>query len=299
MGVAYSVPLCGPSHVINPAWLGSFDVMKLQIALWLGVLATAGSFRTNAQQTNRAAASDPMPVVIKKPGEVKLKSQSFTFVRIKYSIASTGRVRANMWATDYPDADRNFASQFEKVTGLKCDTNGVVLELTDPELKQHPFIYIAEGGHLHLSDDEVRSLREYLLGGGFLMVDDFWGEAEWQSLVEEFSRAFPDRKPMDLPIDHELFRSFYQIREKPQVPSITTGIQSQRTGVTWERTDGKEAHYRGLVDDKGRLMAVFCHNTDLGDGWERADADPYYLREFSLKKAYPMGINIVVYALSH
>jgi hypothetical protein len=104
---------------------------------------------------------------------------------------------------------------------------------------------------------------------------------------------------VDLPLSHEIFRSFYEMRAKPQVPSIAQGVQSQFTGVTWERADAKEAHYRGLMDDRGRLMAVFCHNTDLGDGWERAGESQYYHREFSLKKAYPMGINIVVYALSH
>jgi Domain of unknown function (DUF4159) len=95
-----------------------------------------------------------------------------------------------------------------------------------------------------------------------------------------------------------VFRCFYEIREKPQVPNVALGIRSQFTGVTWEREDAKEAHYRGLFDDSGRLMTIFCHNTDLGDGWERAGESEYYHREFSLKKAYPMGINIAVYALS-
>ena len=131
------------------------------------------------------------------------------------------------------------------------------------------------------------------------MVDDFWGESEWQSLAAELRQVFPDREPIDLPLNHEVFRCFYEIREKPQVPNVGLGIQSQFTGITWERQDAKEAHYRGLVDDRGRLMAIFCHNTDLGDGWERTGKSDYYDREFSLKKAYPMGINIVVYALSH
>ena len=152
---------------------------------------------------------------------------------------------------------------------------------------------------MELTAAEVKCLREYLLGGGFLMVDDFWGEPEWQSLAAELRQVFPDREPIDLPLNHEVFRCFYEIREKPQVPNIGLGIQSQFTGITWERQDAKEAHYRGLVDVRGRLMAIFCHNTDLGDGWERTGKSDYYDREFSLKKAYPMGINIVVYALSH
>jgi hypothetical protein len=166
-------------------------------------------------------------------------------------------------------------------------------------LKQQPFIYIAEGGQIHLQPAEAKTLRDYLLGGGFLMVDDFWGEAEWNALAAQFREVFPDRVPVDLPIDHPIFRCFYEIDQKPQVPNVALGVQSRFTGVTWEREDAKEPHYGGLIDDTGRLMAVFCHNTDLADGWEHEGEDEYYHREFSLKRAYPMGINIVVYALTH
>jgi hypothetical protein len=130
------------------------------------------------------------------------------------------------------------------------------------------------------------------------MFDDFWGENEWKSLAAEMKRVFPEREATELSIDHPIFQAYYDIREKPQVPNVKLGIQSQFTGVTWEREDGKQAHYRGLFDDKGRLMVIFCHNTDLADGWEREGEDAFYFREFSLKKAYPMGINIVVYALT-
>ena len=150
-----------------------------------------------------------------------------------------------------------------------------------------------------MSDKEVKSLRDYLSEGGFLMVDDFWGETEWESLVGELRRVFPEREPIDLPLSHEVFRCFYEIRKRPQVSNVMLGVQSQFTGVTWERKDAKEPHYRGLMNDTGRLMVLLCHNTDLGDGWERAGENEYYYREFSLKKAYPMGINSVVYALSH
>jgi len=131
------------------------------------------------------------------------------------------------------------------------------------------------------------------------MVDDFWGESEWSSLHAELTRVFPDREPVELSNDHPLFHCYFDIREKPQVPNVALGVRSQFTGITWERGDAKEAHYRGLFDDKGRLMAIFCHNTDLGDGWERQGESEYYYREFALKKAYPMGINIVLYALTH
>ena len=250
-----------------------------------------------SQQPAKDNPSTNGPVRVKKPGELKFKQPSFTFVRIKYSGQRPHSSR--IWATDFPDSDLNFSARFQKETGLKTDPDGKVLELTDARLKQYPFIYIVEGGRLELSAAEIRSLREYLLGGGFLMVDDFWGEPEWKSFYTEMKRVFPERVPVELGLDHPIFHCYYDIRQKPQVPNFIIGIRSQTTGVTWEREDAKEPHYRGLFDDRGRLMAVFCHNTDLGDGWERDGESEYYFKEFSLKKAYPMGINIVVYALTH
>jgi len=246
-----------------------------------------------------------LPEKISAADQIRFEHPSFTFVRIKYSgVRYRSRSTASgAWATDYPDADLNFAIRFQGETGLRVDTNGLVLELTDARLKQYPFIYIVEGGQVDLSADEVQSLREYLLGGGFLLVDDFWGEPEWDHVRAQMTQVFPDRDAVDLPITHPLFHCFYELTEKPQVPNVALGMESLNPnstnyGQTWERPDAREAHYRGLMDDRGRLMAVFCHNTDLGDGWERANMDAGYYREFSLKRAYPMGINIVVHALS-
>jgi hypothetical protein len=239
-------------------------------------------------------AQEEGPAPIKKAEELSFKHSSFTFVRIRYS----GDIPSSPnWFVDYPDADLNFAARFKKVTGLKTDPQGKVMELTNTALKRYPFIYIS-GAEMQLSASEVAALHDYLEGGGFLMVDDFWGEREWKKLAEQMKKVFPNREPVELPIDHPLFRCFYDIREKPQVPNVGLGIQSEYTGVTWEREDAKQAYYRGLMNDKGRLMAVFCHNTDLADGWERESKNEYWHREFSMKKAYPMGINIVVYALT-
>jgi len=240
------------------------------------------------------------PVPAKDPRDIKFTYPSFTFVRVKYSANSpNSRFRKdNRWATDYPDSDRNFAARFSKITGLESDPDGKVLELTDPELKRYPFLYLVEPGGLHLRPAEVIALRYYLLGGGFLMADDFWGEDEWENLRAEMEQVFPGRPPREIPIDHSLFHCFYNITAKPQIPNVALGTASQYTGITWEREDAREPHYRGIFDDNGRLMAVFCHNTDLGDGWEWEKENDYYFREFSLKKAYPMGINIVVYALT-
>jgi hypothetical protein len=260
-------------------------------------LITACPSVSDGQQNTKGQAPATEPVPVKKISDLKFKHQSFTFVRIQYSSGRPGHT-SSTWMTDYPDADLNFTARFQKETGLKCARDGRVMTLTNSELSRFPFIYIAEGGKLQFSDAEVASLRRYLTGGGFLMVDDFWGEKEWSALQAEMKRVFPEREPVELSLDHPLFHCYYDMREKPQVPNVALGIRSQFNGVTWEREDAKQAHYRGLFDDKGRLMAIFCHNTDLGDGWEREVESEYYFKEFSLKKAFPMGINIVVYALT-
>jgi hypothetical protein len=219
----------------------------------------------------------------------------FTFVRVKYNSDSGWR----RWATDYPDADLNFSYRLQQLTSFKVDPDGKVLELTDPELCDYPFIYLVEPGGLTFTDAEVAALRRYLSNGGFLMVDDFWGEAEWDNFAHEMKRVFPDREPVELSPDHPLFHCVYDLKEKPQIPNIGVAQWGRGEGVTWEREDAKQVHYRGLFDDQGRLMAIICHNTDLGDGWEREGEDPWYFREFSEKKAYPLGINIVFYAMTH
>jgi hypothetical protein len=222
----------------------------------------------------------------------------FTFARIKYT-SYGGRRGWQKWATDYPDADLNFSFRLQQLTSFKVNTNPVVVELTDSELFDYPFVYMAEPGDLYFSEEEVKSLRRYLLQGGFLMVDDFWGEREWYNFYTQIKRVFPDREPVELPLEHPIFNCVYELKEKPQIPSIGVAIRGRAAGITWERPDAKTPHYRAIHDDKGKIMVMICHNTDLADGWEEEGRDEWYFREFCEKKAYPLGINIVTYALTH
>ncbi|MEW6159882.1 MAG: DUF4159 domain-containing protein [Verrucomicrobiota bacterium] len=224
----------------------------------------------------------------------------FTFVRIRY--ASHGRFFGRYgggWDTDYPDAELNLAYRLQQMTSLKVHPDGKVLDITDPELFDYPFIYIVEPGFLEFTDDEVPILRQYLLNGGFLMVDDFWGERQWANFYHEIKRVFPEREPEDLQLDHPIFHAVFPLKEQPQIPAIGWAT---RYGQTWEQHDGeecREVHYRAIYDDKRRIMVMICHNTDLGDGWEREGEDEWYFREFAEKKAYPLGINIIFYAMTH
>lgn len=235
----------------------------------------------------------------------------FTFARIEYTSGygrggGWGGGGSGRWATDAPDADVNFGFRLQQLTSLKVYPKEKHFDLSSPELSNHPFIYIVEPGSLEFSEAEVKNLRRYLLSGGFLMVDDFWGEREWQNLYEQMKRVFPEpsREPRELPLSHEIFHCVFDLKEKPQIPNVGLGTESldgssPYFGVTWERPDAREVHYKGIFDDKGRMMVLICHNTDLGDGWEREGDNEGYFREFSEKRAYPLGINIVFYAMTH
>lgn len=228
----------------------------------------------------------------------KFSKDVFTFVRIKYE--SWGR---GGWYVDYRDSELNFSLRLQQLTTLKVNPEPIVLELTDPQLFDYPFIYIIEPGSLMFSQEEVVALRRYLLNGGFLMVDDFWGDEQYENFHSQIRRVFPDREPAEVPLEHEIFHCVYDLKEKPQLPSIGHAQWGRATGEIWERTpDGSDnsiPHYRAIRDDAGRIMVFICHNTDLGDGWEQEGVDPWYFEEFSVKKAYPLGINIVTYAMTH
>ena len=232
----------------------------------------------------------------------EFKDDVFTFVRVKYD--SHGGRRGwggGGWRTDFPDSDLNFSLRLQQLTSLKVNPNPVVLELTDKRLFDYPFLYLIEPGRLMFYQNEADALRRYLENGGFMMVDDFWGDDEYENFRYELQKVFPDRKPEELPLSHEIFRCVYELKEKPQVPSINAAWDGRSSGRTWEPrySDTSKPHYRAVRDDDGRIMVLICHNTDLGDGWEREGENQWYFDEFSVKKAYPMGINIVTYAMTH
>ena len=271
----------------------------LSCALMLSVLILTTIIGWSQHQWSRGER-DPRAGVPNWDRDEELPNDMFTFARIQYDSWGRGWRGRGKWSVDYPESDLNMSFRLEQLTSLKVDPEGIVLSLNEDKLFNYPFIYIIEPGELYFSDAEVKALRKYLLNGGFLMVDDFWGEAEWKNFERQFRRVFPTREIVELPIEHELFQCVFPLKQKPQVPNPRTAMQGASRGITWERWDAKTPHYRGVYDDEGRLMVVICHNTDLGDGWEEESrAGEWYFKEFSEPKAYPMGINIIFYSMTH
>jgi len=283
------VSLRSPNRIL--ALMLLLTVTATTVAQMPGFPGGRGGGRRRARPVETAGERNGVP---QWSVDEKFKSDVFTFVRVKYS-SYGGGWGGGKWATDYPDSDLNFSFRLQQLTALEVDPNGKILELTDEAIFDFPFLYLIEPGMMVLDESEVLGLRKYLLNGGFLMVDDFWGEDEWHNFYREIKRVFPDREPVELPLEHEIFHCVYDLKEKPLIPSIHSWWNGQRT----DRWDATEAHYRGIFDDKGRMMAIICHNTDLGDGWEREGLDQGYFKEYSEKFAYPLGINIVTYAMTH
>ena len=197
------------------------------------------------------------------------------------------------WATDYPKADRQFMVGVQRLlTHLDADGDENPVRLDDPDLNRFPFLYAVEVGRMALTDPEVEGLRRYLQAGGFLVVDDFWGTREWANFEEEIRRVLPGCTIVDLPPDHPVFNAFYDIKEFLQVPNVGNAM----AGRTSEK-DGFTPFYRGIFDDKGRLIVAINANTDLGDAWEWAEVPEYPLKYSTF--AYQMGVNLIVYSMSH
>lgn len=220
----------------------------------------------------------------------------YTFVRIIYDTPPRGygrRSGSGPW-TDYPEADNNFIVGLREWAGtnLKIAPRPEVLEVMDDRIFDYPILYIVEPGSMELSDEHAARLREYVARGGFLFFDDFWGEYEWYNLETQLAKIWPDRRAKDLPLSHPIFHSYLDVEEVVQVPNV---YNAQR-GITSEK-GGVVPHYMGVEDQNGRIVAFISFNCDLGDAWEWIN-DPSYPVKYGLA-AYKLGINVVVYAMSH
>ncbi|OYW69499.1 MAG: transmembrane prediction [Verrucomicrobiales bacterium 32-60-5] len=213
------------------------------------------------------------------PVNKELPNDTFTFARIRYNSMSHGGRgwgRGNRkWSTDYPDSDMNMSYRLQQLTSLQVNPNGAIVDIDPEQFRHFPFLYMIEVGDIDITDDEAKTMREYMLNGGFIMVDDFWGTREWDNFEVALKQIFPDRKLEEIPLEHEIFHMVFPIKVKPQIPHIRFAEYVINQGITYEfdKPGSEHVHYRG--------------------------SDPWYFREFSEKYAYPLGINIIFYALTH
>ena len=229
----------------------------------------------------------------------------FQFVRLLYNgIPGCGWTggwgRGGAACTDWPDAEFHFMQGVTRLTRVDgavvspLGEGGRQIRLQDDTLFDYPWLSAGEVGNWVLDEYEASRLREYLLRGGFLMVDDFHGDYEWSGFVESIRRVFPDRPILDIPDDDQVFHVLYDLDQRIQIP----GVAALWRGQTWEKGEsGKPPHWRGIYGDDGRLLVAINHNMDLGDAWEHAD-DPSYPEPMTAL-AYRFAVNYVIYAITH
>lgn len=209
------------------------------------------------------------------------------------------------WLTDYPLADIDLSVRLSELTKtwVGFDAPGqpqhLIVRLTGDELFQCPFIMMQEVGRLFFSNEDATQLRTYLLKGGFLWVDDFWGSYAWDAWASQIRKVLPPSEYpiVDLPPDHPIFHTMFDLRAIPQIPGI--GFWRGSRGGTSERgADSAEVHTRAISDRMGRVMVLMTHNTDVSDSWEREGEDPQYFYRFSVD-GYKVAMNVLLYAMTH
>jgi len=228
---------------------------------------------------------------------------SFQFCRIVFNASMNGF--GSSWNVDFPRADENLSIRLSELTKAPVSMghddlpNHLLINLRQPELFHCPFIMMTEVGRLFLDEEESAGLRNYLLKGGFLWADDFWGERAWQVFESQIRKALPapSYPIVDLPLTHPMFTALMKVKRIPQIPSINFwGGLGGRTSE--QGADSATPHARAILDDHGRVMVFITHNTDFGDAFEREGDDHEYFLEFSVE-GYALAVNVLLYAMSH
>lgn len=220
----------------------------------------------------------------------------FNFVRVQFDTyygRGLGGYGYGPWSIDFPDADMNFLRGVSRLTNIRVMSEPIVLRFDDEGIFDYPFLYMLEvgqGGGLTLDPGEIENLREYLLRGGFLLIDDFWGQQQWDNFYAAFSQVFPDREIVELRPDHEIFHVYYDIDGPQLIPALYRSDEFGEQGIDY-------ASNHAILDDDGRIMVLINWNSDMGDGWEHTYHPAYPTRYAN--SAYRMGINYLMYSMTH
>jgi hypothetical protein len=256
----------------------------IQVAVAVATLGALTSHVFAQRDSGRAFGPPPGQPPLGEPKE-------WTFMRLAYDGA--GFRRGSGWAVDYPGAEYHFSGAVRRLTRVDVHMDGHVVRPDGDDLFDYPWLYAVEVGSWTFTDPQAKRMREYLLRGGFLMVDDFHGEYEWTLFTDGMHRIFPDRPIEDVPAEDAIYHIPYEIAERLQVP----GPRYMWTGLTYERSDGVAPHWRGIRDESGRWMVMISHNIDYGEGWEQAD-NPAYPEAFT-RQAYEVAVNYLIYSMTH
>ena len=259
-----------------------------------------------------AAAAEPLTgqwrgygrrwVTPRQPDEADVPGE-FTFCRLQYTAVRREWLGTG-WNTDYPDADHNLPFRYSQLTGANVarteagDPFHAVVTATDVGLYECPFIFASDVGTIRFSEIEAVRLRDYLLKGGFLWADDFWGDYAWRNWTAEMERVLPGHQIVEVAMDHPIFHTLYSVDSIPQIPSIQHWRQSGRRGTSERGSESAVYRMYGIADESGRLMVIMTHNTDIADGWEREGEDDEFFFLFS-PNAYAIGINVIIYVMTH
>lgn len=268
------------------------------------IVAAAAAAVAAGEGVQRPAASGSPQIDVVSPAAAAADGYDggFRFCRIRFRTSPDGDGAG--WYVDYPRADENLSIRLSQLTNIPVTTVGegepvnIVLELSDAELFQCPFVMMTEPGGADLNAQEAAQLRSYLLKGGFLWADDFWGSHAWEWWSSQIAKALPpDEYPIvELPLDHPIFHTLFDVKEIPQIPNIGLWVSSH---LTSERgADSAEAHARAILDKKGRVMVFMTFNTDFGDSFERETESPDYFHRFSVP-AYEIAADVLIYAFTH
>jgi hypothetical protein len=254
--------------------------------------AWPAGFRWAAVLLVLAGLLSPWPVLAEVRGGATPGVHEFYFTRGIYGTGTGDDSWGPRWAVDYPKADQQFLVALRRLTVVDAPELDFAVQLHGETLRDYPFVYALEVGSLSLDAGQARALRDYLLAGGFLVIDDFWGDWDWQNFAAQMAQVFPEYPIVEIPLEHPVFHAFYDIDEVLQVPNV-----HQASGGPTHEYGGRVPHVRGIFDDQGRLMVLINWNTDLGDAWEWADLSRYPLRYSTY--AFEIGINFVIYAMTY
>jgi Domain of unknown function (DUF4159) len=208
------------------------------------------------------------------------------------------------WETDFPEGDDNLAHRLEKLTTIQVNDKAASRLLTAPDLGDFPLLFMSDPGWMRLSKPEKTALARYLENGGILWADDFWGDGEWQQFANTINDVLPGRDWQVLTAEHPIFHQVFDLNEMPQIPAVEfaarSGGRTAEYGGRHKPPVGSldHAQMRAWLDEEGRIMVLATHNTDVGDGWEQEAYGDWYFEMFSTR-AYMVGANVVVYAMTH